>query len=251
MKTTIWLIIACAVIYISSCSFGDYTLDEWLDWHNNTPAPSQQDTIVDPATCDSLKHAHGPEFIAGAIEWDFSTNPDSVIWHYKNYAGPLLDVLYTAAFDMGVQADSITVWATEKGFAYIINGTKNHKPWLVKIWTPASSTSGGATQHGWPETVRYRSTDAIWYLPATSMGFYFGPILTFDQYKGVALWHRNVESFNMRGLIATMDQCMELAGIILGDCVKGRLRADFRWGLFEFFIFGYFTSADWDQVITP
>lgn len=252
-QATIWLLVACLVIGLSGCDFGGASLAELQEWFNNhnNSGGVVQDTITDPATCDSLGQAEGPQFISGALEWDFPVDPDSVLWHYENYESfDLAEVIYTAAIDMGIPIDSVHVWATDSGFAYLVDGTSNHTPWLVAIWTRANSTSGGVISHCWPD-VTISNREAKWYLPATSMGFYFGPILTFDQYKAVAMVRPNVESWNVRSLVATPEQCMELGGIILGDCIEGRRRADFRWGTWEPFIFDYYESAGWDEVITP
>lgn len=252
-RATLVLLVACLFVAMSGCDFGGVSLTDLQEWfanQNNPPAPVMGDTIVDPATCLNLGQAQGPEFISGGISWDYPVNPDSVVWNYGNYSGPLLDVLYTAGFDMGVPIDSVTVWATDTGFAYIVDGTANHTPWLVQIWTFASSTSGGMTSYGWPEA-HTDSRSAKWYLPATSKSFYFGPTVSFDQLKAAALSRPNVEAFALRGLVADTSQFMELGGIILGDCIEGRKRADFRWGTWEPFIFDYYKSAGWDQVITP
>lgn len=251
--TLIWLLFM-ALVMLSGCDVAINDINdlvEWLDQNGNDPGEVQADTIVDPATCQTLTLPTGPDFIAGALEWDYPTDPDSILWHYEDFTSfSLAEVIKHAALDMGVTVDTLQVWQTPNGVAYLLDGTADHLPWIIKIWTSANSSSGGVVSHGYPEVV-IDSRAAKWWLPATSKGFYFGSILTFDQYRTVATWRPNVERFNMRGLVATLEQHMELAGIILGECTLGRIRADFRWGLFEPFIFEYFESADWLEVITP
>ncbi len=252
--TLVWLLFM-ALVMLSGCDVALNDINDLVEWleenGNGGPGEVQADTIVDPATCDTLNPAIGPDFISGALEWDNPIDPDSILWHYEDYTdNSLAEVIKYAALDMGVTIDTLRVWETVNGVAYILDGTSAHTPWLIKIWTNANSNSGGVVSHGWPE-VLISSREAKWWLPATSKGFYFGSILIFDQYKAVAVGHANVERFNFRGLVATLEQFMELAGIILGDCILGRDRADFRWGTFEPFIFDYFESADWEEVITP
>lgn len=256
-RATFMFLVAFFLLLVPpGCDFQGDSLDDLIEWinANNGTGVVVQDTIVDPATCDDLMFPSGPLFISGAMEWDFPIDPDSVYWYTGGFSSYSLDsVIRYAAASMGVVVDSLDTWGTEDGFGFLLNGTKNHTPWLLKVWTRQSSASGGFTASG-PEAVHvaYDSrTSAKWYMPANSMALLFGKMVTFAQLRNAALGHKNAEWWNMRNIEATPVECMEIAEIMLGECIHGRKWADFRWGTFEPFIYGYFENAEWDEVLTP